>query len=240
MEEHISINIDDGQLTYIEVNGVHYDNLDEIPDPQDRARVEALVLNSNGEDFETSLEGSFQEEFRNMQQKSRIFPMMIAGIFGMVALILLAVSVASTIQTAHRLTIEQAATGQVVKMVERRVLDESQPDHYQVYAYPVVEFSLGNGQQEQVELEEGAWPPAYNAGDSVIVLYDPAQPQQARIQSATSGLFLWLWPMLTGFIGLVFLIVSVLFFRLIKPSNPLEEDQMDFQGQFAFGDEGMD
>jgi hypothetical protein len=239
MEEHISINLEDGQLTYIEVNGVQYDNLDEIPDPQDRARVEALVLESNEEDFEASLEGSFHEEFRNMQQKSRIFPMVIAGIFAIVALILLAVSVVSTIQAVHRLSIEQAATGQVVKMVERQVLVDSQTDRYQVYAYPVVAFSVGNGQPEQVELDEGSWPPAYQAGDSVIVLYDPEQPQQARIQSSTGGLFLWLWPVVTGFIGLVFLLVSLMFFRFRKPEDPLKEDQIAFPGRFAYGDEGM-
>jgi hypothetical protein len=240
MEERISINLEDGQLTYIEVNGVQYDNLDEIPDPQDRARVEALVLESNEEDFENSLEGTFHQEFRNMQQRSIIFPMVIAGIFAIVALILLAVSVVSVVQAVHRLSIEQAATGQVVKMVERRVLDDSQTNHYQVYAYPVVAFSLGNGEQEQVELEEGAWPPAYKAGDSVTVLYDPEQPQQARIQSSTSGLFLWLWPAITGFIGLIFLMVSVMAFRFRKSPDPLEEDQMEFQGQFAYSDEGME
>lgn len=239
MQEQISIKMEDGQLTYIEVNGVQYDNLDEIPNLQDRAQIEAILLESNGEDFDTSLDASFQEEFRKMQQQSRIFPLAIAVIFGMVAVILLAVSVASTFQALHRLRIEQAATGQVVKMVERRILEESQPDHYQVYAYPVVAFSLANGQQEQVELEEGAWPPAYKAGDQVTVLYDPEQPEQARIQSATGGLFLWLWPAVTGFVGLTFLMVSLMFFRFRKSSTPLEEDQMDFHGPFAYGDEGM-
>jgi hypothetical protein len=239
MEEQISIKMDDGQLTYIEVNGVQYETLDEIPDPQDRSQIEAIVLDSNSQAFETSLESSFEEEFRNMQQKPIIFPMAIAVIFGMAAVILLVVAVASIFQALHRLQIEQAATGQVVKMVERRILDDSQPDHYQVYAYPVVEFSLANGQQEQVKLEEGAWPPAYKAGDQVTVLYDPEQPEQARIQSTTGGLFLWLWPAVTGFVGLTFLMVSLLFFRFRKTSPPLEEDQMGFQGPFAYGDEGM-
>jgi hypothetical protein len=240
MEEQISIKIDDGQLTYIEVNGVQYDNLDEVPDPQDRSQIEAIVLDSNSQAFETSLGSSFEEEFRNMQQKSLIFPVVVAAIFWIVAMILLAVSVASAIQAAHSLKVEQAAAGQVVKMVERRVLDDNQPDHYQVYAYPVVKFSLANGQPEQVELEEGAWPPAYKAGDQVTVLYDPGQPQQARIQSSTSGLFLWLWPGITGFVGLTFLMVSMLFFRFRKPSDPLREDQMDFHGRLAYGDEGLD
>jgi uncharacterized membrane protein len=239
MEEHISIKMDDGQLTYIEVNGIQYRTLDEIPDPQDRAQVKALLLDSNGEDFDTSLDASFQEEFRKMQQQSRIFPTAIAVIFGMVAVILLVVSVASTFQALHRLRIEQAANGQVVKMVERRILDESQPDHYQAYAYPVVAFSLANGQPEKVKLGEGSWPPAYATGDQVTVLYDPGQPEQARIQSAAGGLFLWLWPAVTGFVGLTFLMVSLMFFRFRKPSDPMKEDQTGVQGQFAYGDEGM-
>ncbi len=175
-----------------------------------------------------------------MEQKPMIFPVVIASLFGMVAMIMLVTSVNSAFQTVQRLVKEQSTSGQVVQMVERRVPDDSQKDQYQVYAYPVVTFAMANGQPEQVQLQDGAWPPAYRTGETVTILYNPDQPEQARIQTQTSWLTLWLGPVLTGLIGLTFLMISVVTFRLRRTPDPRKEDPTEFQQEFIFNPEGLE
>ena len=47
----------------------------------------------------------------------------------------------------------------------------------------------------------GSSPAAFEVGEAVAVLYDPADPQDARIDSFFQ---LWFGPLILGFLGLVF------------------------------------
>ncbi len=212
MEKKISINMENDQVTFIEVDGIRYTTLDEITDLEDRASAFKLISEMTGDDFEASFEEHFEEEFQEMQRKTTIFPKLLASIFIAVSVILLAISGLSAVQSVQRLLREEAVPGRVVDIVEHSSTD-TQTGQTTVYSYPVVEFSMPGWQQNVVELQEGSSPPAYKTGDVVTILYDPEQPAQARTKSFSGSLFLWLLPAVTGFVGLVFLIVAVFVFR---------------------------
>jgi hypothetical protein len=219
MEKKISINMADDELVSIEVDGVQYASPDEIPDAEDRARVEAMLAmpsaddedeDEDEDDFEPPFDqAAFDKEFAEIQLENSKFPTLFVTIFLAVAVILLLVAAFSAVQALRTTTTEQPAPGRVVDLIERRSVD-NQTGATRVYSYPVVEFSLPGGASQRVELSDGSWPPAYQGGEAVTVLYDPARPDQARIQSASSTLLLWLLPGITGTVGLVFLAVALL------------------------------
>lgn len=66
--------------------------------------------------------------------------------------------------------------------------------------YPVVEFSTGEGQTVRFTDGIGSLPPDYEVGATVRVLYDPAEPQAARLWSWKR---LWFAPTLFLAIGLL-------------------------------------
>jgi hypothetical protein len=207
------------------VDGIQYTTADEIPDLEVRSKVSALLSETTGDDFDIGFEANFEKEFLELQQETSMFPKLIGSIFLALAGVLLAISAWSAIQTVGTLSKEVAAPGRVVDLVEHRSTD-SQSGQIEMYSYPVVEFSVPDGQRKVVELSEGSWPPAYKTSDVVTVLYDPDQTDNARIESFSSSLLLWLLPAITGFVGFVFLIVAVLVFRLQKASGRLREAQL--------------
>ncbi len=78
------------------------------------------------------------------------------------------------------------------------------------FYYPVVRFVLPDGSRQTVQTSEGSWPPAYKVDPAVTVLYDPEHPDQARIASISSTLSLWIWPLVTGILGIAFLLATLL------------------------------
>jgi hypothetical protein len=89
-------------------------------------------------------------------------------------------------------------------MVSRR--DEQGNEFY----YPVVTFALANGSRKTVQMAEGSWPPMYEVGAEVTVLYDPAQPLNARIQSTSGTVGLWTWTIVTGILAAAFILAALL------------------------------
>jgi hypothetical protein len=83
-----------------------------------------------------------------------------------------------------------------------------------------VEFSLPDGTSKTVQLSEGSWPPAYEKGEDVTILYDPEKPIHARIQSTASNIMKWLVPGITGVLGVSFLIAAVAVGWFLRPSSP--------------------
>ncbi len=138
-------------------------------------------------------------------------------IFLAVAIILLAVSGVSAYSSSQTVSREQSAPGKVVDLVVRQsqggVNSEGTRIAPQDYYYPKVEFALPDGTVKTVQLAEGSWPPAYEKGDQVTVRYDPTRPINARIQSSTGDLMMWFVPGITGFLGLIFLVVAALVLR---------------------------
>jgi hypothetical protein len=91
----------------------------------------------------------------------------------------------------------------VVDLVAHSVQSTSDEDA-QLFYYPVVEFNLPDETHLRIELSQGSRPPSYAKGDQVTILYNPVQPNQARIRSFTSALLLWVVPLITGLLGLIF------------------------------------
>jgi hypothetical protein len=76
------------------------------------------------------------------------------------------------------------------------------------YYYPRFVFTTPDGRPFSISSNTGTNPPAFKLGQRVDVLYDPANPGDARIDTAVQ---LWLVPMVLSFIGLVFICIAAVF-----------------------------
>ena len=72
-------------------------------------------------------------------------------------------------------------------------------------------------------------PPAYEVGDPVIVRYDPAQPLNARVKSTSGSISLWTWTIVTGFLGVAFLLATLLARWVLKEVPDSTEPAEDFK-----------
>lgn len=213
MDKQISVHMRDDQLEYVEVDGVRYTDPEQIPDPDDRERVKAMLAPAeDGGQPGGALEQQFLREVRAMQRQPRIFPRLIQFIFLGVAAVLFVIGGVSTVNVLRQLGREQSAPGRVVELVVRPSVD-SETGQVTYYAYPVLRFSPGGGTPITVQSSDGASPPAYSVGDQVTVLYDAQNPRQARVKSFASSLLLWLLPAVTFFVGGVFAVVALVMFR---------------------------
>jgi preprotein translocase subunit SecG len=86
------------------------------------------------------------------------------------------------------------AQGSVIELKEDR---SGGTDSHTVY-YPIIRFADKAGQEHTLYSSAGSYPPAYEVGERVPVLYDPANPKEAKINSFTG---LWLWPLILGILG---------------------------------------
>ena len=109
------------------------------------------------------------------------------------------------------------ATGVVLYVreeVRRERVGSGSNERYEDVSYfsPVVRFLTAREQVVEFQGNDGS----LRAGDSVRVLYDPANPQDARLDS---------WPSRWGAgtvplaIGLVLIAVGVVLYRLIRPAG---------------------
>ena len=94
-----------------------------------------------------------------------------------------------------------AVNGTVVELVQRNT------SRSHIFC-PVVEYSLPSGEKMRFTSEFGTLPASHKIGDVVKVRYDPANPQQAEIES---GMSLWLGPLIMVFMGTVACCLSVFF-----------------------------
>lgn len=219
MAKKYSLNIENDEVVSVEVDGVQYDNPDQIPDPEDRAKILLLMEKSTDEDFEQDFDKEFAAEFRELERQSAQFPTIIVSIFLFIAVIMLAIAGIATVSNVRTLSREQSTPGRVVDMVVRPSWDSERRVSTDYY-YPVVEFYLPGEIRQTVQLSEGSWPPAYQVGDAVTVLYDPEQPLNARIDSVSSTVLMWILPGITGILGVAFLAAGLLVWWFLKPARP--------------------
>jgi Ca2+/Na+ antiporter len=233
MAKKYSVNWENEEVVSVEVDGVLYEDPDHIPDPEDRARILQLMDNSPEEDIDPEFDKAFEnfdDEFRELESQSAKFPIVIVAVFLIVAGITLTIAIISGISTGRAMAREQSAPGQVVDLTLRTSQGgRNSQGTYQApqdYYYPVVEFSLPDGTPKTVQLSEGSWPPAYEKGEQVTILYDPEKPLNARIQSTSSSILMWLLPGITGVVGVSFLIaaVFVVWFFHKKPADKGEKN----------------
>ncbi|HEY9828689.1 MAG TPA: DUF3592 domain-containing protein [Stenomitos sp.] len=228
MEKKYSINTDNGEIISVEVNGTQYEHPDQIPDPDDRAQILRLLANASDDNYDPSFEHEFDPEFdpdfgpefeahfHELDRQSEQLPKIICGIFLVVAIPLLATAGISGWLTLKAIAKEESAPGRVIDLVQRESWNNEQR-RSETYAYPVVEFTITNQSRRSVQLSEGSWPPAYDKGDQVTILYDPDQPNHARINSLSSTIVLWILPTVTGFLGVVFLVLALVIGHFLKP-----------------------
>jgi hypothetical protein len=72
--------------------------------------------------------------------------------------------------------------------------------------YPVLRYRTQQGATKEVVSSVGSNPPRYKEGDSVVVLYDPAQPGDVRIHSFFN---VWIGPLVLGLLGVIMTGVGV-------------------------------
>lgn len=71
---------------------------------------------------------------------------------------------------------------------------------------PVVEFTTATGKRIEFVSSVGSSPPSHRVGEAVKVLYNPANPQSARIKSFFQ---LWFGFLIVFFLGLVFAAIGL-------------------------------
>lgn len=195
MPRKYSLNVENDEVVSVEVDGVVYATPDDIPDPEDQHRIEMMMPLSFGAVPVAGAATGVPVE--------RI----VAGVFFVVALITLSIAVFSALYIREELAREQSVPGRVTDLVARRDSDGDE------IFYPVVEYVLPDGTPKRVELSFGTSPPYYAKGDAVTVLYDAEDPSDARIDSTGSVIVEWLVPLITGFIGLAFTVVTLVLVR---------------------------
>jgi hypothetical protein len=92
------------------------------------------------------------------------------------------------------------ARAEVVGLQERRGTQQ-----HDVAYYPVLRYRTQQGKPQETVSSVGSNPPRYKEGDSVVILYDPAKPGDVRIHSFFN---LWLFPLVLGVTGAIFLLVG--------------------------------
>jgi hypothetical protein len=102
--------------------------------------------------------------------------------------------------TTRFLSQAEETTGTVVEMIERTstTTDEDGRTHQRRAWHPVVRFTVED-QTVEFEAKTGSPQPAYDAGDSVTVAYDPADLRDAKIASFAQ---LYRGPLLMGLLGI--------------------------------------
>ncbi len=135
--------------------------------------------------------------------------LLIGVLFVLLGVSVLIGGVVAAVKQSRQSARNVSATGTVVDLVKRVV----NPGSAGVYC-PVVDFATSTGQAVRFESEFGTMPATHRLGQKIAVRYDPANPQKAEVDSATSR---WLVPgcmigMGLGFLGmgLIFLVIGIL------------------------------
>jgi hypothetical protein len=212
-----SINWEDDVAVSFEVDGVQYENLDDIPDEKDRLKLEAMMNSAEDAEFDAEFEAEF-EKIRKEHEQIRSFPMekVVLGVFTGVSILMLLIAVIASFNNIKKIDREQSAPGQVVDMVIRP--EYAEDDSSRVigeYHVPVVVFVDNRGERHQTQLNEGSDPPAYEVGDEVTILYEPENPLDARIKSFGSSALMWILPSITGILGIGFLVAVLVVQRFM-------------------------
>jgi hypothetical protein len=218
-----SINWEDDLPVSYEVNGVEYKNIEDVPDEADRRKLKAMLEFSSDdiEDVDFNDE-EFKQLRKDVEQISK-FPVekVVLWAFSGFAGIMLLVAGISSFNAIAKISREASAPGRVVDMIERRQYVNEQDRIVEEYYYPVVEYVSSDGKRHTVQLSEGSNPASYEIGDEVTVLYEPEHPLDARIKSFDSSALMWVLPVITGILGLAFL-VAVLAVWKVMLSEPSE------------------
>ena len=211
-----SINWEDDVPVSFEVDGVQYESLEEVTDETDRLKLEAMMEAAESAEFDAD----FEKAEKEIQQNQGVaIEKIILPIFTGIAILMLLIAGISSVNNIRKITREQSASGRVtdVKM-ERSYVNEDDRVVEEFY-YPVVEFVASDGRRRNIQMSEGSSPPSYEVGDDVVVLYEPDHPIDARINSLSSTILMWILPGITGIIGIGFLVAVVAVVKVFSTSG---------------------
>jgi hypothetical protein len=198
MAKKYSIYVENDKIISLEVDGVKYKHVSQIPDPEERAWMELLV------------EGSPALDLGGAGGSSVDLAKIILPLFLGITLLMLAIAAIAGVYNLRALSREKHVLGRVVDLEVR--LDEYGNQYY----HPVVEFSLPDNSRTRFTTAEGSWPPAYEKGALVTVRYDPGPPLSARISSLSGNLGMWTVSIITGVLALAFAGATVFAWWLLK------------------------
>jgi hypothetical protein len=196
-----SINMEDGRIVSVEVDGKVYQDVEDIQDPDDRDAVESLVFFAP----DSAVAGRGKPSFA--------LPRAILFVFLGVALLMLAITVYSAVAIGRNVAREASAAGRVVEIVGQAGSDGG------TFYYPLVEFAAADESRQIVQVGPGSRPPAYRVGDEVTVRYDPTQPAEARIASVGGNLDHFILPLITGVLALAFLLATAFAWWMLRPAQ---------------------
>jgi Protein of unknown function (DUF3592) len=132
-----------------------------------------------------------------------------AGGIGLFALALL---VSAVVEARKVLAFRQgsrarATVRELKKQVIRMRSDDGQTDSDDVFYAPLFEFKAPDGAVHRVEGDASS-PASYRVGDEAWVLFDPADPRTAKVETFAG---LWLGVVLKGLAGGVTFVVALFF-----------------------------
>ena len=222
-----SINWENDEPVSFEVDGVVYENLEDVPDEKDHEKLVSMMDAALDQPFEQEFKDfdkEFKKEWATQQKSSGGIEKLILGVFTGVAILMLLIAFASSVSAILKMNNEESATGRVVEITQRREYVNEQDRVVQDYYYPVVEFVAADGRSHTVHMTEGSSAPSHEIGDQVTVLYDPQHPLEARIKSFGSSALMWILPGITGLLGVAFLgaVIAVRKFMFPAEESPYE------------------
>jgi hypothetical protein len=156
------------------------------------------------------LDAEFVAQSAELERSGARMTRVLFFLFAGIAALMLVFALLTGISIARRLSAERSALAQVIEMTERKTSEGG------IFYFPVVAFDLPSGQRQRVQLGEGSWPPAHRVGDLVTVLYQPANPLDARIDSGGGTAALWTWTIVTGALAVAFTLAAALAWRMGK------------------------
>jgi hypothetical protein len=221
MPRKYSINWQDDEPVSFEVDGLVYENLEQVPDEADRAKLEAMVNGSMEQQFEKEfkdLDKEFEKDWQAHRKTAAGAEKLLFGIFTGVAILILLIAVASSTNAILKINREESALGRVLEIVQQREYVNEQDRVVQDYYVPVVEFVSKDGRHHTARMTEGSSVPSHEVGDEITVLYDPEHPLDARIQSFGSSALMWVLPGIAGILGLGFLGAVLAVRKFLQPA----------------------
>jgi len=118
----------------------------------------------------------------------------ITAIFFLAGLAILGKAVSVVIDRRHEIAAATRADGVVIDLIASH---DSESETY----HPRVRFVTANGEVVEFTGSVGSDPPGFDIGERVAVLYDPANPNDARIDAFFQ---LWFAPLMLGILGTLF------------------------------------
>jgi uncharacterized protein DUF3592 len=129
----------------------------------------------------------------------------ISGVFSTIGVGMLAGSFLIFANTRSFISRAAEAPGKVIELERSRSSSSGSYSSSSTYR-PVVEFNSATGKRIEFTSSVGTNPPSHRVGDPVTVLYNPADPQSARIKSFFS---LWFGFLIVFALGLVFAAIGL-------------------------------